>query len=291
MEATQLDDLFLTHVQHSERGDHTWADDLLHVSDLCSCPRAVGLRILGEAKRNIVGEELRKKSYRYYLANWLHEECFTAWGEAGILVEKEVSIRGYLPPGWTGRFDAIIDYLGGRRIIDVKTKEYIGKTAQFPDIKHMAQIACYHMFIGEAWHLTANPILYYIQRNLQHHEAQECTVDITENTEYFVREEMKKLEEARASLPDLAPILQRTIKHTGKKVKGNYMEISAVTNKSCTTEWCDYSGGSCEADVGEDLVAWRNGDDWVLTDEGQATYEAPFLAFLEGEQLDDYEGS
>jgi hypothetical protein len=102
--------------------------------------------------------------------------------------------------------------------------------------------------------------------------------------------EMEKLETAVSKLPELSPILPRKLKYTGKKVKGQHMEISAVTCPDCTTEWCDFSGASCEPDVGETRVAWRNGDEWVLTEEGFMGFEEDIQAFLEGETLDAYEG-
>jgi CRISPR/Cas system-associated exonuclease Cas4 (RecB family) len=290
MDGLGLDEMLLEHVLHRDKGAHGWEDRLLHISDIGSCPRAAAYRLLGTPTREIFGEELRKKKYMYYLANWLHDECFSAWGEAGILVEKECSIRGLLPMWWAGRFDAIIDYDGGERIIDVKTKAYIGKTAQFPQTKHMFQVAAYHMFVAKEYSLKKNPMLFYIQRDLQHIEARECVVDVTDNAREYITSQMKELEAARDNLPELPKILPRKIKYTGKKVHGHHMDVSACTNNDCTSEWCDYSGGPCEPDVGEDLIAWRNGEDWVLTDEGEDLYKDSFLAFLDAEAMDAYEG-
>jgi len=286
-----LDDMLLEHVLFHTQRSHSWDDDLLHISDIGQCPRMTMLRLMGEQKREVFGEEKRKKQYMFYLANWLHDECYAAWGEQGILIEKECSIRGYLPPGWTGRFDAVIDYEGGFRIADVKTKAYIGKTAQFPQLKHMFQVAAYHMFLRDDWKLTLNPLLFYIQRDLQHFDARECAVDVTASTEAYVMSKMNELEAARADLPNLPNILPRMIKYTGKKVKGQYAEISACTNHDCTSEWCDYSGATCCPDVGEDLIAWRNGDEWCFNDDPMSElYRNDVLEFLEKEAMDEYTG-
>jgi hypothetical protein len=291
MEET-LDDLFLMHVLHEQAAEHIWDDTLLHVSDLCSCPRQVALRLTSAAMRDFTHEEARKKAYRFYLANFLHEQQFIAWAEAGILIEKECSIRGYLPKGWTGRFDAIVNYNGGPRIVDVKTVEYLQKTGTYPKPSHAAQVACYQKFIGDDWGLTHDALLFYIQRNLMHYQAQECAVSLNDHNALFVEQEMARLEAVRNALPDLPPILARTLKFTGRKVKGQYKEISLVTNHSCTTDWCDYSmGPSCTPDVGSDLIAFReDGDDFTLTDYGAENYAEAVVDFLNGELMDEYEG-
>jgi hypothetical protein len=146
------------------------------------------------------------------------------------------------------------------------------------------------MYISSEYNLDRNPLLLYVQRDLQHIEAKECTVDVTEESKAYILYHMSSLESARDNLPSLPDILTRTIKYTGKKVKGQYMSVSACTNSQCTSVWCDYAGTACQPDVGEDLVAWRNGSDWVLVEDSQSRYQDAFMAFLEGEDFDALEG-
>jgi hypothetical protein len=282
-----LDDLFLDHIEMVASRQHSWGEDLLHVSDLCSCPRMVGMRLLGEEPRPMTKPERRNKAYTYYLANHLHDMQYAAWAQAGILVEKECSIRGYLPEGWTGRFDAIIDYKGGPRITDVKTVKYLAKTGSYPYLSHIAQVCMYHYYIWKDWGLTEDPILYYIQRDLGHSDAVEASVALTEGTQSFFLSEVKRMEDMRAALPDLPLILPRELKFTGKRAKGKYEEISSVLNQKCTTKWCDYAGHTCEPDAGSDVVATRRGDDYVLTDFGSEFYADGVADFLNGVMMDE----
>jgi hypothetical protein len=289
MQFEKLDDIWLQYLEDQQKGEHSWEKGLLHVSDLCSCPRMVGMRLLEMEKRPMTRPEKWKKLNMFYLANHLHDQQYQAWGRAGILIEKELSIRGYLPEGWTGRFDAIINYGGGMRIADIKTVAYLAKRATYPYIKHIAQVVAYDYYVGSDFQLTDAPLLYYMQRDLSHQESVESVVTPNEQTQYFMQQEMQKINEMKAALPELPGVLPREMKYTGRKKKGEYQEISCVMNHSCSTNFCDYSFCSCEPDAGEDfLVAYRVGSDWVPTPDGEP-YKEQIEEFIMGEEYDGVE--
>jgi len=273
-----------------EAKSHGWDENSLHISDLGQCPRAVMLRLSGAAIRPKGGEEQRKQDFLFFLANQLHEMHYAAWAEGGILVEKECSLRGFLPPGWTGRFDAIINYGGGLRIADVKTVVYLQKTGVYPQPKHMLQVIAYDMFVHEAFGLTLPPLIYYIQSNLMHDiPAIEVAVAHNESARELVVQRMAKLEHLRDALPELPPILPRTMQFSGRKTRGIYPKVIIGADPACNPKKCDYClGDACQPDMEPEEVAQRskNGE-WNITSPDRAE---EFAEWLEEQDLDEHTG-
>lgn len=260
-----LDERLLEYVLAIE-GDH-WDDDSLHLSDLGGCPRRSMLRLTGAERRPVSPEKAREDELMFFVANLMHDVSYKSWDAAGIMIANEHSIKRILPDGWTGRFDAILDY-NGRRIVDVKTLKYLAKSARLPYFKHTLQVVAYHIFAEEEYALTEMPILYYIQRDLGHPKAVECVVDVNERSKSFVKQGMKVLEEAKSSLPELPPLLDLEICFGGaKKRDKNKKEVFLTTNRDC--EQCEYSQHSCEPYLSDELLASVvDKDSWEFTELG-----------------------
>ena len=289
MDATDtptLDELFHRHVRRVEGKAHGWDDNKLHVSDLGACARATMYRLSGEPRRERTDEEQRKQECLFWLANRIHDEMYEAWSEAGVLLEKECSLQGYLPKGWTGRFDCVLDYNGGRRIVDVKTVIYLQKTAIYPKPAHMMQVACYDAFVHEDWDLTMPPVVFYVQNNFQHDIAVECVVSHDEPMQNIIVKRMAELEHYRDKLPELPPILPRTMKY-GKKVRGKSNEVVVGPDSKCNPKYCDWCTGACQPDLEVEKVAARSGDEWAIVNEA---YRDDFLEWLQTDEFDSYDG-
>jgi hypothetical protein len=265
-----LDNIFLEYLE--ALGDPiAWHDDKLHVSDLGMCHRMVMLRLLGGAEVVPVSDDERRRTLSmFYLGNHEHEMVYKALERKGMLIDKETKIIG-LPDGWRGRLDAVIEDGNGPRILDVKTKKYLAKRATYPPYNNALQVATYHIYMKKHYGLKQSPILYYIQRDLDHHFGIIAEVDVNEETENHVRSEMSLLDSYRNKLPDLPPTMEKVMKYDKKTGV-----VSLLGHHYCHPNWCDYFMTACKPDMEEEILATINDFSIVLTDAGKKMEEEVF---------------
>lgn len=130
----------------------TWERDLLHVTDLNACPRAVGLRLRGAVEEQRAPQESRK----FVLANFQHELIYLALDWGGYLVDKEVPVP--LPDGWVGTADMVLecfydDYSTSVNVADSKNpvagaKKYADR---YPKVEDIRQVSVYSAFLPEVY--------------------------------------------------------------------------------------------------------------------------------------------
>lgn len=129
-----------------------WDRDILHVTDLNACPRAVAYRLRGEKEEPRGPQDSRK----FVLANFQHELIYRALDFGGKLIDKEVPVP--LPDGWTGTADCIVTGFYDSDVDSVNVgdsknpvagaKKYI---SEYPKREDIRQVSVYSRFLDEKY--------------------------------------------------------------------------------------------------------------------------------------------
>lgn len=130
----------------------TWDADVLHVTDLNACPRAVGLRLRHEKQEPRPPQESRK----FVLANFQHELLYRALDWAGVLIDKEIPVP--LPDGWSGTADMVLSEFhdkDGPAVHVADSKNPVGGAkkcfADYPKVEYIRQVSVYAYFLSEIY--------------------------------------------------------------------------------------------------------------------------------------------
>ena len=183
----------------------TWNEDLLHISDLSSCPRQVALRLLRTPAEDRAPQEARK----FVLANFQHELIYAALSWYGILVDKEVPVP--VPDGWSGTADMVLTEFWDEEgthvnVADSKNpvagaKKHFG---EYPRPEDILQVSAYGAFLPEMYrNLEGEGQVFYLplggaSRGL-------CTrFPLLPKDEVLAK--MKELEAVRDEIPDPLPL-------------------------------------------------------------------------------------
>ncbi len=130
----------------------TWDENMLHISDLSSCPRQVALRL----RRTPADDRPPQDARKFVLANFQHELLYRAFSWYGILVEKEIPVPA--PDGWSGTADMVITEFFDKEgvnpnVADSKNpvagaKKYLG---EYPKPEDILQVSAYSAFLPQVF--------------------------------------------------------------------------------------------------------------------------------------------
>jgi len=212
-----------------------WEPDVLHASEVGSCPRAVAYRLSHEEEKPRGQASAANRAVMFDAAYFFHYRRYSSLNWAGLLVGHEEPVP--LPDGWTGRYDAIFkpDYREERTILyDLKSvlPNALKYSYDMPKEKDGCQLCVY----ANALDMKEAMVEYADRAGSV--TPLECPI----NPDDYLKQTMAAmaaLEKARDELPYLPEILPPVYVGSYWKRRGaNYRDLKTV---SYQPDWrCSY---------------------------------------------------
>jgi hypothetical protein len=250
------DDYLVSMSIDKERDPHR-----LFVTDVGKCPRQVALRLLGHERKPI----LPQKRMMWDLAEYIEETLMKALDAAGELLEYQAPIDISDRENWGGRLDIVRSVDGNVQIVEVKTERSNALARdkngdlkkKHPKQNHVYQATIYDHYYDYEDCAALPPALWYAARGGSN-PPYECEIVPDFAPIKFL---MDELDEVRAALPEVPPMLPKTLKLVsyGKTLK-------YVAPWDCG--YCDYAGLSCFPDMSEETWGSLDGG-WHPTDKAK----------------------